>query len=291
MKIVGLLKRVCGTTLPSLLLGCAMCGAAAEDRPIDGIMDNSFLVEEAYNQERGVVQHILTAFYNIQDLTGDGAEAWELSFTQEWPVFSQTHQFSYTIPYTFAGSRGRWRDGVGDVRLNYRYHAYLDKETLRAAAPRFSLVLPTGDAAEGFGDDTVGYEVNLPFSTAVGDRLAFHLNAGATYLPDAAADPRRDLIHYNLGGSAIYAPADHFHLMLEWIGIFEHSVEPHEARDREFVSMISPGVRKAFNFANGAQLVLGVAVPVGLTSSAPDVGVFLYGSFEHFFTHSNEPEK
>jgi hypothetical protein len=48
--------------------------------------------------------------------------------------------------------------------------------------------------------------------------------------------------------------------------------------------VISPGVRKAFNFANNVQLVLGVAVPVGLTSATPDIGVFLYASFEHFFT-------
>ena len=31
---------------------------AAEERPIDVIEDNSFLIEEAYNQEAGVVQHI-----------------------------------------------------------------------------------------------------------------------------------------------------------------------------------------------------------------------------------------
>ena len=37
-----------------------VCGA---ERPIDGISDNSFLIEEAYNQEEGVVQHILTAVY------------------------------------------------------------------------------------------------------------------------------------------------------------------------------------------------------------------------------------
>ena len=34
---------------------------AQESRPIDGIADNSFLIEEAYNQEAGVVQHIFTA--------------------------------------------------------------------------------------------------------------------------------------------------------------------------------------------------------------------------------------
>src|SRR6516164_6055765 len=62
-----------------------------------GIQDNSFFIEEAYNQEPGVVQHIL----NVPiDLT-NGSREITPSFTQEWPVFSQTHQFSYTIPYVF----------------------------------------------------------------------------------------------------------------------------------------------------------------------------------------------
>jgi hypothetical protein len=47
--------------------------------------------------------------------------------------------------------------------------------------------------------------------------------------------------------------------------------------------LISPGVRKAFNFQNGSQFVVGLAVPVGISEPAPDCGVFLYLSFEHWF--------
>ncbi len=45
-----------------------------------GIQDNSFLVEEAYNQNFGVVQHIssFTRFFDSKD--------WNYTFTQEWPV-------------------------------------------------------------------------------------------------------------------------------------------------------------------------------------------------------------
>ena len=35
----------------------------AEDRLIDGISDNSFFIEEAYNQEQGVIQYIFNAIY------------------------------------------------------------------------------------------------------------------------------------------------------------------------------------------------------------------------------------
>src|SRR5206468_3842237 len=62
-----------------------------------GIQDNSFFIEEAYNQEAGVVQHILNVPINFIN----GSREITPSFTQEWPVFSQMHQFSYTIPYAF----------------------------------------------------------------------------------------------------------------------------------------------------------------------------------------------
>ncbi len=52
------------------------------------IQDNSFLVEEAYNQEPGVVQTIQT--YTRLAGTGD----WAYSLTQEWPVPDIRNQLS-----------------------------------------------------------------------------------------------------------------------------------------------------------------------------------------------------
>ena len=69
--------------------------AVAEDkdpRPAAAIQDNSFLIEEAYNQEAGVVQHIQT----LRRIRRD----WFYTFTQEWPLGSQAHRFSYTVPYS-----------------------------------------------------------------------------------------------------------------------------------------------------------------------------------------------
>ena len=256
---------------------------AEQERNVDGISDNSFFVEEAYNQEPGVVQHILTAFYNRDITPGSDDESLDFSFTQEWPLFSQTHQLSYTLPYSFAESGNRARNGLGDLLLNYRYQAFFDERSLAAFAPRLSLILPSGDSRRGFGEDTVGGQINLPFSTAIGSRWFAHLNIGATFLPDAASARRRDLRHFNLGASAIYAGTRDVHFLCEWIGNWEEGLNSHDRRRREFSSILSPGVRKAFNFSNGSQLVLGVAAPFGLTGSAPDYGIFLYVSFEHFF--------
>jgi len=257
--------------------------APLSERNVDGIMDNSFLIEEAYNQEAGVVQHIFNGLYSLNRQGGPDDESWNFAFTQEWPLFSRTHQFSYTLPYTDTQAGGASIRGFGDMLLNYRYQAYFNEATLRAFAPRFSLVLPTGDDRRGASEGTVGYQANLPFSTAIGDKWFIHLNAGGTFLPNAASAADRDLWHYSLGGSAIYAATRDVHFLVEWLGLWIEGPNSTGNLNHEFASVISPGVRKAFNFRGGSQLVLGIAAPIGLTGSAPDYGVFLYLSFEHSF--------
>jgi hypothetical protein len=135
----------------------------SDEPPAKGIQDNSFFVEEAYNQEPGIVQHII----NVPAFFSHGDKEVSFIFTQEWPVFSQTHQFSYTIPYTFAESD----NGFEDIRLNYRLQALMEGERTPAFAPRFSLVTPTGDVSKGFGHERLGYEINLPFSKIVSERV------------------------------------------------------------------------------------------------------------------------
>jgi hypothetical protein len=278
------------TTRNTLLLVALAAGLASPlsslraaekaPRPVDGIMDNSFLVEEAYNQGPGIVQHILTGFYGVNRMSGPDDKAWEFSFTQEWPLFSQTHQVSYTVPYSVVEAGGQSSDGVGDLLLNYRLQAYFDEATLTAFAPRLSLVLPTGNVGRGFGDGTVGLQVNLPFSTALADRWYLHLNAGATWLPDADSAGGRSLWHANLGASVIYAATSDLHFLVEAVG-YVNDRGPADGHD--FEVWLSPGVRKAFNFEGNTQLVVGAAAPIGLTRNAPDFGVFLYLSFEHRF--------
>jgi hypothetical protein len=273
---------LCGLLLIAFSL---QSGTAAEpERNVDGIMDNSFLVEEAYNQEKGIVQHIGTAQYGVRTGSGPDDQFWQLAFTQEWPLFSQTHQLSYTIPYTSLHTAGQTDSGLGDVMLNYRLQAYFHEETLTAFAPRASLILPTGDPDLGLGEDTVGFQGNLPFSTTIGDKAFLHLNAGFTYLPNSASAGDRDLTHFNSGASFIYAPLRDLNFMLEWVGYWNETRNPGASRERGFLSLISPGVRKAFDFAESTQLVLGLGVPIGLTDESPDIGVFLYISFEHPFT-------
>jgi hypothetical protein len=243
-----------------------------------GIQDNSFFIEEAYNQEPGVVQHI----FNLPIDFTNGSREIAPSFTQEWPVFSQTHQFSYTIPYVFTEDD----NGIEDMRLNYRLQAFMEDKYTPAFAPRFSLVLPTGDSDKGFGFGVVGYEFNLPFSKIVSDRWTLHFNAGMSVFPNAHQN--RHLTNYNVGASAIYAVSQDFNLMLEALAGWNEDIAEgvfafEETVERSTSAIISPGVRYAFNLPNDAQLVIGAALPIGLTSDSPDWGMFFYCSFEHSF--------
>jgi hypothetical protein len=256
----------------------AVSTSIASELLAKGIQDNSFFVEEAYNQEPGVVQHILNVPINFIN----GSREITPSFTQEWPVFSQTHQFSYTIPYAFTEED----NGMEDMRLNYRLQALTEDEWTPAFAPRLSLVLPTGDRDKGLGTGVVGYETNLPFSKIVSDRWTLHFNAGMSVFPNAQD---HHLTNYNLGASAIYAVSRDFNLMLETVAgwnedITEGELAPEPTVDRATTALVSPGARYAFNLPNDAQLVVGVALPIGLTSDSPDWGMFFYCSFEHPFT-------
>ena len=85
--------------------------ASAQQEPIEVIEDNSFFIEEAYNQEPGVVQHIFQALYS----SGPRQRGWAFTFTQEWPIYGQDHQFSYTVPCFHLNNEGQRQNGVGDT--------------------------------------------------------------------------------------------------------------------------------------------------------------------------------
>jgi hypothetical protein len=273
------------TILTVFFIFCCVAIAGADDKtPIEVISDNSFLIEEAYNQEPGVVQHIFNAIYT----RGSNRHGWMFSFTQEWPVPAEEHQLSYTIPSTHLWDSGECQCGIGDVLLNYRYQALEESERQPAFAPRFSLILPTGDRNRGTGNGVVGYQWSLPFSKKVGPRLAVHANAGLTYLPhvrsplnDGQLSSSRSLVSYNVGGSAIFAILPRLHAMLEWVGNFEQSINDAGKAVYAFKPVISPGFRTAIVNEENLQVVTGAGVPIGLNRNADRYGAFLYFSIEH----------
>jgi len=264
----------------AVAVGCLAIPAAAEDkdpRPAAGIQDNSFLIEEAYNQEAGVVQHIMNLYRFRRN--------WFFLFTQEWPMGGQDNQFSYGVPYFWIrGDMGQREHGIGDVQLNYRRQVLYETATMPAFAPRVSLILPTGSQAKGLGEGSAGVDVVLPFSKIVSERVTLHANARMRHFFDVDGHQPTSFL---LGGSAIYAVTRDFNLMLETLGEWEQSVNSSRELERDFTFIISPGARYAMNFPDLAdlQVVLGFATPIAFSRSTdkPDFGLFFYLSFEHNF--------
>jgi hypothetical protein len=234
------------------------------------IADNSFLIEEAYNQEAGVVQHISTF------ALADGADAWDFSFTQEWPLTGQRHQVGFTLPLAHVETGGT---GVGDVALNYRYQLVGRGESPLYVAPRLSLLLPTGSEERGRGAGAVGFQLNLPASYVVGPGVATHWNAGATL---GTGETTFDV---NLGASVVWRARPAFNVLVEALWLSE---EVPGTDEREESAFLNPGVRWAHDFSGGLQIVPGLAYTIGLGPSAGDDGLFLYLSFEHPFRQIRE---
>jgi hypothetical protein len=237
------------------------------------IQDNSFLLEEAYNQEDGVIQHIQLFQYMKK------SKSWQYSFTQEWPIPKQAHQLSYTIPV--AHIDGSDSTGIGDVALNYRYQAVFKDHI--ALSPRLSVILPTGDYKKGFGTDSVGIQTNIPLSVELTDKFVTHWNIGATYTPSSkeAGGAKADTTAFNYGASLIYLATENFNLMFEAVGTSGESVQPDGSKQRMDTFFINPGVRFAINCKSGLQIVPGVSMPIGVGPSAGEYGGLAYLSFEH----------
>jgi len=267
-----------------LLLLLVLCLAGIFPAPAQGfseaIEDNSFFIEEAYNQERGMVQHIFNSSYfpsHPRDLF--------LSFTQEWPLPDERNQLSYTLPLTVYEYS---EDGLNDLFLNYRRQVlYEDKEGV-AFAPRLSLVLPSGNVDKGLGYGTVGVQVNLPFSKRWTEHFATHFNGGFTVFPDAEFETSSGLIAkktlstFNTGFSAIWLAHRRFNLLLEFVTNFGSEITDSQSVNRFTQYLINPGLRGSIQWGK-VEIVPGISAPLVWTKQNFEPAVFLYLSFEHPF--------
>jgi hypothetical protein len=261
--------------LPVIAALITLPAPAQETRPIQ---DNSFLVEEAYNQEGGVIQHIstLTRFWSSGD--------WAYTFTQEWPMRRRPrHQLSYSLAVLSPGGTPQTGTGFGDVMLNYRYQLVGNGDTRLAFAPRLSLIAPTGSARLGRGFGGYGTQINLPLSAVIHPKLVTHWNLGTTLVPGArnAEGQRAMTTGYNFGQSVVWLARPRFNVLLESVFAASEAVIGQGKTQWNHTALISPGVRWAHNFKSGLQIVPGIGVPIGVGPSAGERGIFVYLSFEH----------
>jgi hypothetical protein len=235
------------------------------------IEDNSFLIEEAYNQEPGIIQHIQT-FQRMSE------GAWSYTFTEEWPLASQAHQISLTVPFSgFA----RENSGIGDVALNYRWQAR-DVGGI-AIAPRATLLVATGDYRRGFGAGSAGFQVNLPVSIEIAPRFVTHWNLGGTWSQQSRAITglRASTQSWAGGASIVWITHPNANLMFETYAGSTEGVEADGSVSGEEFLFLNPGMRFAVNFESGLQIVPGFSTPWGVGPSGRNEGVLFYLSLEH----------
>ena len=260
-----------------LVFGMAAAAAAQDASP--PIQDNSFLIEEAYNQERGVVQHLQLFLWDWKS----GGWAW--SFSQEWPVPDEKQQLSFTALLSRVERHGGEGTGLGDFALNYRYQLIGNGEAKVAVAPRLSVFFPTGSAARNLGAGSVGIQAAVPVSVVLSDRFVAHGNVGALWVPQAKDEQgdRAALVVPYVGGSVVFLAKPTWNLLLETLWVRSESVLGSHTVQVGETLLISPGFRYAWNFRSGLQIVAGVGVPIGVGPSRGQYSMLFYLSFEHPF--------
>ncbi len=254
------------------------------------IEDNSFFVEEAFNQGAGVIQFISTCY--VENTT---AQNIGYSFTQEIPLKGETHQFSYTINYFSSQFEQNTSHGLGDILLNYRYELW-GKDNWALITPRLSLIVPTGDFRKDFGQGAWGGQFNLPVTKMLSNKFVFHYNAGFTFLKDAkfsfsdagsqTINGQAHLKYFNVGSSLIWMAADKLNFMVEYVSNFNEAFDNTGEIASSHQMIINPGFRYAFDMGK-CQIVPGFSLPIAVENQAKQAGAFIYLSIEPDYNIKN----
>ena len=246
---------------------------------IPAIEDNSMFIEEAYNQENKVVQHISNFVFlpNLKD-------NFQYAFTQEWPAFGLDHQLSYTFQYISIGNEAEI-NGIGDLFINYRYQLSY-KENFAACSPRLSIIIPTGNKNTGLGTGSWGMQVNIPVSKRWTNHFINHFNIGSTILFNLKKEEinySKSQINYFAGLSSIWLISEKFNLMLECITNIIANPDYNNTDSYTNTTILAPAFRYAINIKK-LQIVPGISIPFSIAkNSKTEVGGFFYLSFEHAY--------
>jgi len=233
-----------------------MSSVARADEPIS---DNSFLVEEAYNQESGVVQHIQTMELDLK------SHDWAYSFTEEWPAPDEEHQVSVSVPVNHADGKTT----LGDLRVDYRRELFHGDHLV--VTPRASLWLRSGQEAP----PASGVQFQACVTVLPHDVLVLHSNVGVS-APLSNGDASDTYVA--VGQSVIWLAHPKLNLLLEATATFPTASMSTDV-SRELV--VSPGFRTALDFSSGLQIVPGVAAPLSIDADQHAWALLFYLSFEH----------
>jgi hypothetical protein len=191
------------------------------------------------------------------------------------------HQLSYTV--VDAKTSQDLNRSFGDLLLNYRYQLVGDGEARLAISPRATLIVPSGSVKNASSYGGTGVQVVVPASLVLNHHFVSHYDLGGTLVPrarDAAGDVAASY-GYNAAGSLIWLAHPRLNGMFETSWTSAHLVNRPQGTDVQNTLWLAPGVRGAFNFKSGLQVVPGIAYIAGVGPSSGDRGAFFYLSFEH----------
>lgn len=237
--------------------GVALCLAAPHalqsQAPAAPIRDNSFLVEEAYNQDGGVVQHVGTF---AMGRTG----GWAAGLDEEWPIGGMRDQLSLSLAALDASGGARF----GDVELGYRRQLVGGPESRFLVAPRLSALWLQAEDVPGGSPAGLGTQAAVPMTAVLTSSLVTHWNLSVTlgpFRPIASA-----------GASVVWLMTPTVNLLVEGVWVGQDGTPP--------VYVLNPGARFAIN-AGALQIVPGFSFPIALAQREETDAALLYLSFEH----------
>jgi hypothetical protein len=225
------------------------------------IEDNSFLLEEAFNQTPGVIQ--CTAINHIKRGVA------ELNFECEMPMKGELHQLSVSVPAKVFQSTV----GLEDIMISYRPLVF-GRHRWVMATPRLSVILPSGKASRGFGNGLWGIECNVALTKQLSRRLISHVNLrSSSFLKNLMHESQQNRFHYQSAGtSLIFAAAKGFDLMAE---VTTSNEGPGFSRASSWNFIGNPGFRFCLKI-NEFLVVPGISTPLALLSGRPTLSQVLF---------------
>ena len=228
------------------------------------IEDNSFLLEEAYNQEKNEYQ-----FIQRFDVSERGGQDYSVEF--EAPITPLTHQFSFDLSHTKDDDSSQ--RAFGDLALNYRYQSYNHKNNI--LTQRLGVIIPTGSVEKETSNGVYGFTFVQSATLKLNEVFMNHWNIGITTYPD------ENLTGFLLGGSFVYLYQDNFNFLFEALYETDESVTPEGGNDRANTLFLNPGARFAYETSwNETQIVPGISFPFQYTEKRFHPAILLYLSLE-----------
>lgn len=134
-------------------------------------LPRALVTEKAYPEDEAV-------WTTTAATEGNGSVINELLYEKR---FGPRNQIEIKLPFGVRelAPDGGWSAGIGDLAVGVKRALHHDLEAGRIFSVGAEVVLPTGDASEGFGNDTVVFEPFLAAGFILPSDSFVHLQAGA----------------------------------------------------------------------------------------------------------------